>query len=382
MRSQLGSFVRQLTNFDWDVRVEPGGNLIAGTKSFEAQLVNRVGRNLLSPTKTVTYDNGDKIIIVIPADLIQLGEDVWKILISGQDTDNNQDAVQLVEVDYRGSDGIPIITLPIEIELTEPAHIETLNLSVPTAASLPSGSDLINGQVRAVDDEEGKLYRYQELTDTWVEHYFDSPYTYIANTKDIGGSDQELGADLIIPPLPIEGDSSPITTNPIRYWLVNGEDETEGTTLSGSFNLRISINGATVSETGKVWGNVFAGLFKFQLIGYYRLLTRAIDTGMMAVGVTQSWHPTYNLLTLPINLPAGYAAVYDIWLSADTLALSNAGFNEGDTLSLSFEQLGRVGIPSDIAALTGDVIFGEGNKVKVLPNKIWGGKGVAGGFFL
>ncbi len=114
-----------------------------------------------------------------------------------------------------------------------------------------------------------------------------------------------------------------------------------------------------------------------QLGSFIRQLTNfdwdvRVETGMSAVGVTQSWHPTYNLLTLPINLPAGYAAVYDIWLSADTLALSNAGFNEGDTLSLSFEQLGRVGIPSDIAALTGDVIFGEGNKVKVLPNKIWG----------
>ena len=381
MRSQLGSFIRQLTNFDWDVRVETGGNLPAGTKSFEAQLVNRVGRNLLSPTKTVTYENGNKIIVVIPASIILPGEDVWKILISGHDTDNNQDAVQLVEIDYRGADGIPITTLPIEIELTESAHIETVNLTVPTAASLPSGSDLINGQVRTVEDEGDKLYRYQELTDTWVEHYFDSPYTYIGNTKDTGGSDQELGADLIISPLPIEGDSEPITTTPIRYWLVNGEDETEGTTLNGSFNLRVSVNGATVSDTGKVWGNVFAGLFKFQLIGYYRLLTRAIDTGMETVGVTQSWHPTYNLLSLPINLPAGYAAVYDLWLEADLPALSSAGFNDGDTLSISFDPLGRVGIPSDLAALTGDVIFGEGNRLKVLPNKILAGKGIAGGFF-
>ena len=381
MRSQLASFISQLTNSDWGLRTEEGtGNLQAGTKTVYVQLQNRVGRNLLSVGRSITYQANDSVILTLPASLITEGEDVWGFVISAEDTGNIEDAVQIAIVDYKLSDQISTIELPIEITFSEEAHLETNNLNVPDANNLPSGSDLINGQLRFIDSEN-KLYRYREETDSWIEHYFDTANTFLNSTKEERGANQELGADLIIPPLPINNNASPITTQPIRYWLIGAESEEEGITLSGSFNLRIAINGSTVSETGRVWGNVFAGLFKFQLIGYYRLLTRGIDTGMESVGVTQSWHPQYNLLSLPLDLPAGYAAVFDIWLEADLTALTGAGFDAGDTLSISFDRLGRMGLPSDIAPLTGDAVFAEGDQLLVLPNKILSGKAIAGGFF-
>ena len=381
MRSQLASFTPQLTNFDWGASIETGtGNLTAGTKTYHIQLLNRVGLNLLSPGKALTTETGDRIIITIPTEVIKEGEDIWGFVISASSTGNIEDAVQIAVIDYRLSDQVSTIELPVEIAFSEPAHIETDNLSVANAASLPSGSDLINGQLRYLEDAT-TWYRYDEEIDTWVEHYFDNPNTFIGNTKEEKGADQELGANLIIPPLPVDDNANPVTTNPIRYWLIGAELEDEGITLSGSFNLRIAINGSTVSDTGQVWGNVFAGLFKFQLVGYYRLLTRAIDTGMEGVGVTQTWHPQYNLLSLPLNLPAGFAAVFDVWLEADLASLAGAGFEAGDTLSIGFDRLGRIGIPSDIAQLTGDVILGSGNQLLVLPNKILDGKAIAGGFY-
>ncbi len=381
MRSQLASFSLQLTNTDWGVSREEGtGNLQAGTKTVYLQLQNRVGRNLLSVGKSITYETGDSVIVTLPDSLIREGEDVWAFVISAEDTGNIEDAVQIAIVDYKLSDQISMIELPIELTLSEEAHLETNNLNVADANNLPSGSDQINGQLRFIDSDN-KLYRYNAETDIWIEHYFDTANTFLNSTKEARGADQELGADLIIPPLSIDNNASPITTQPIRYWLIGAESEEEGITMGGNFNLRIAINGSTVSETGKVWGNVFAGLFKFQLIGYYRLLTRSIDTGMESVGVTQTWHPQYNLLSLPLDLPAGYAAVFDIWLEADLTALTGAGFDEGDTLGISFDRLGRLGLPSDIAPLTGDAVFAEGNQLLVLPNKILSGKAIAGGFF-
>ena len=380
MRSQLASFTQQLSNTDWIVTVSTGGNLTGGTIYLYIQLLNRVGRNLLSQSKVIVYETGDRITVTINESVVVNGEDLWAIVISGERTGNIEDAVQLAIIDYRLADGFSTIALPTSIDLTEDAHLETENLVVAAANDLPSGNDLINGQVREVSEEE-KIYRYDETIDSWMNHYFDSYYSYIPNTKDEGGADQELGADLIFSPQSISGDSSPITTTPIRYWLIGNEDEADGQTINGSFNLRIAVNGATVSETGTIWGNVFASLFKFQLVGYYRLLNRAIDTGMDEVGVTQTWHPTYNLLKLPLNLPAGYAAVFDLWLEADLQDLSSAGFEDGDVLTIGFDRLGKVGIPSDISALTGDVVFGEGEKLLVLPNKILSGKAIAGGFF-
>lgn len=377
MRSQLASFTPQLTNSAWLIEVETGlGNLTANSKSFYAQLQNRVGFNLLSSAKLLNWNTGDRIKLIIPAEIIKNGEDIWWFVVSAEDTGNIQDAVQIAAIALRLSDQVNSISLPVEFYLSEDAHLETSNLSVATAANLPSSSDQINGQLRYLDDES-KWYRYDEEIDIWVEHFFDTANTYLGSTQDIKGADQELGADLIIPPLPINTDSSPITTQPIRYWLIGEETEEDGVTLNGSFNLRIDINGSSVSDTGQVWGNIFAGLFKFQLIGYYRLLTRGIDTGMESVGVTKTWHPQYSLLSLPLNLPAGYAAVYDIWLEGDISNLIDAG----DSLEISFDQLGRVGIPSDLAELTGDVVFSKGNQLLVLPNKILDGSAIAGGFY-
>lgn len=377
MKYQVGSFTQQLSNGDWIASVDTGtGNLIASAITLYIQLLNQVGLNLLSPGKILTYQTGDRIIINIPASLIANGENVFKIIISGEKTGDVNDAVQLAAIEYRLSDQVSTIALPVDLILSEEAHLETDNLNVANAASLPSGADLINGQLRYLESEM-KWVRYEELIDVWVDHYFDTASTYLNNTEDLKGADQDLGADVIIPPLPINTDIAPITTSPIRYWLIGAVSESEGITISGSFNLRISINGATVSDTGKIWANAFAGLFKFQLVGYYRLLTRGIDTGMDGVGVTQAWHPQYNLINLPIALPSGYAAVYDIWLDGDFTNL----IGSGDTLSIDFDRLGRVGIPTELAQLTGDVVFSEGNQLLALPNKILDGIAIAGGFY-
>ena len=101
MRSQLASFTSQLTNSDWGLRTEEGtGNLQAGTKTVYVQLQNRVGRNLLSVGRSITYQTNDSVILTLPASLITEGEDVWAFVISAEDTGNIEDAVQVAIAYY------------------------------------------------------------------------------------------------------------------------------------------------------------------------------------------------------------------------------------------------------------------------------------------
>ncbi|ELS01204.1 hypothetical protein Xen7305DRAFT_00009060 [Xenococcus sp. PCC 7305] len=382
MRSQLGSFKAQLTNLDWSALAETGGNLSAGSINLYIQLRNRVGRNLLSPSKTVAYAAGEKIAVEIATSVAQPGEDGWQVIISGEKTGSSSDAVQLATYDLKDlADQVTINALPATIELTEDFHLETDNLVVATVADLPLNA--IAGMVREVTDESGKIYVWNETANSWEDYTPPSYFTELGNTRNEGGSDQFLRSDeLLIPPLMFDVEVVRVSTTPVRYWLLNEAPEGAGPDIADNINLEISINGATVSDDGRFWGAVFSGLIKFELVGYYRLLSAGLDTGLDGVGVTQAWNFSSNFLTLPNPLSPGYAAVYDIWLEADTSVLAQAGYEAGDVLSIDFDHLGKVGIPQPaLSALVGkNIVFGDKEKMIVLPNKWLTGTALIDGF--
>lgn len=382
MRSQHGSFTERFAQLDWAVeQLASEGNLTANTYHFSVSAFNRVGRGLLSGIKSITTVAGDKIRITLGSSLVQPGEDVWGIIVSCQTTGNQNEAVQVAMFDVRDrADQVSTFELPGEIEFTEDYQLETIDLAVDSSGDLPLA--VPHGAVRTITDESDRIVFWSAIAAQWENYFFDSIFTYLGNPQNEEGSDQILGADPIIPPLMFDTEVSRVTTTKERYWLVNEAAEGQGADLEGNINLRIFINGAT-TKGNIIWGNVFAGLIKFELVGYYRLLSRGLDSSLDFVGVTQEWHPAENQLTLPDPLPAGYAAVYDIWLDGDTSLFSLAGYEASDVLSISFDYLGKVGryIP-ELAALIGeDMVFADRDRLLVLPNKILSGSAIVKKFF-
>ena len=281
--------------------------------------------------------------------------------------------MQLWESDY----GLPRNIEPIP-------HVNTSNLEVATASELPSGSDLINGIVRKVTDED-KIYAYNEEEAAFLTHKFSSINTFLTETDLEEGADQLLGA---APIFSVPRKEAGVDSVRVRYWLLNGFSEQDNPVISAgqSFNFIIYVNGEsyTDSEGKTIWFNqVFDGLIKFELVGYYRYLNAAFDNSIDSAGIEQIWSPSSipkSILTLPQDLPAGWAAVVDVWLSFDEITRANRGIQETDFIGIEFDRPRKFSAPSPLTnALGNNTIFGTDDRALVLPNKIFAGKGVING---
>ena len=178
-----------------------------------------------------------------------------------------------------------------------------------------------------------------------------------------------------------------VDSAPVRYWLLNGFDE-GGTQVSEgqSLNFIISVNGETYSEISgrKTWFNeLFDGLIKFQLVGYYRYLNGAFNDTIDLAGVQQTWSPLSvpkSILTLTADLPSGWAAVVDVWLSFDEIILANRGLKCDDLIGIDFDLPRLTSTPSPLTNALGDnIIFARDDRALVLPSKIFAGKGIVKG---
>ena len=385
LRAQHGSFRRLVDSEDWNAVVESNGNLTAPvTLYLYVQLVNRVGRNLLSVPRSVSAAAGDKIVVTFNESLVRPGEDVLAIILSASLTNEPTTAVQIAWLDYRLADQISTIALPATIELTEDAHVEVTDLTVDTAAHLPSGTDQLNGMVREITDE-GKIYSYSGLEDSWLFHKFSTVGSYNSQTDLEEGADQLIGAvPLFLPPVK----SSTADSVRVRYWLLNGFEENSAPVIrqGQSINFIISVNGETYSsvEGRSLWFNqVFDGLIKFELVGYYRYLNSSFDNSMDGAAVEVTWSPLSippSVLTLPVDLPSGWAAVIDVWLSFDEITLQNRGIKDTDVIGIEFDLPRKLSTPSPLVNAFGEnIIFSEGDRALVLPDKIFSGKGIVDG---
>lgn len=383
MRYQVGSFLQQVPNSSWAVTNEAGGNLTtAGTINLYVQLLNRLGLNLLSISVVATYSAGDRLAITFNSNIVREGEDVHRIIVSGENTGNNTDTVQLAEFIYKQEqiDGTVVVeSLPATIYLSEDDHLETAVLNVATITALPSSP--VGGMLRYVDDEAGKLYRYNNLTASWVEHYFNTAATFLSATTDLNGADQGLSATAILPPPIKSGDND---SAKIRFWLVNDEPENGGVVVTAgtNVNLKVSVNGATGrARDGASFNSLFAGLIKFELIGYYRLLNGAFDNSPDGVGIENIWYPPNSLLEIATELPGGYVAVFDLWLSYPEAEIANKGISATDCIGIEFTTLANLGTASPLAIAFGNErVFGEGDRALIVPKRVLSGQGIAQGF--
>jgi len=137
-----------------------GGNLsTSGSINLRFQGRNRAGLNLLTDAIAVAYTSGQRIQITINSGVLESGEDLFKIVISGETTGNATDAVQLAQIDLRATQLFDIdssgtqgtfysqtyLTFPLTLYLSEDAHLG-LSQSVADTASLPTGNDLVHGR--------------------------------------------------------------------------------------------------------------------------------------------------------------------------------------------------------------------------------------------
>ncbi len=385
MRAQFGLIPEIVDPLDWNLSVTANGGSLSAIANIlvYVQLTNRRGRNLLSAPKNIAISANDSLVVTFNTSIVREGEDPWWFIISAETIGDNTQAVQIAEVEYKSrADQQSTLALPLDVTFTLDEHLETTNLSVTTAANLPSNP--LNGTIRTIDDQGGAIVYYNEILANWEPYYFPTVFTYQDDTENTEGSDQGLADDILVPGLLFDSQVSQITTVPVRYALINDNPEGNGINLEGQIDLIVFVNGEAVNVNNLFVGSVYSDIIKFQLIGFYRISNRSIDQGIDGTFVTQEWNAANNQLRLSSQLPPGWAAIYDIWLDADSSVFALTEHQPGDVLSFAFVYRGKVGrfVP-ELAALIGDfVVSGEEGQLKLLPNRLTTGSAIVARFFI
>lgn len=378
--TQFASFPQQLSNTEFSAIARTGGSTTKlGSINLHLSLLNRMGLNLLSNLIAVSWLAGEEVAVTIPANLIVAGEDVHRFILSGQKSGDETDAVQLADLLYKTEQNNGTVLtpqLPHEIILSTDDALETNNLYINDLTALPVNA--IAGMIRYVDNLAGAAYRFDGAD--WVEHYYPDALTYIPNTKADRGCDRVLGNEVIVKPPRKTGDNDSVR---VRYWLLNGDTE-GGASLSAGYplNLIVAVNDNYFRpQDNSFYGTIFNQLIKYQLVGYYRLINRSLNTGVIGAGLDVPWN-FGNPLKLDTPLPAGYAAVIDVWLSYSLLDLQGTGVEAADRIAIAFEKGGELaGRLSPLSSAFGNNrIFGESDRAVVVPNQILSGSGIINGF--
>ena len=382
----FGSFRERLdTNFITAIAQSGGSTTQVYNYNYYFQFQNRAGKNLLSSAIALTVNAGEKAVFTFADGSIASGEEVIWIIVSAENTGNKQDedspaelgsaatpsetlrerevrAVQLARIAVVESDQVTRRSLPLTLELSEDIHF-ALQRSVADYSSLPSVADLVFGTIYLVVDS-AQYYLYDEWSNDWIV-YPQGQSTYLSDTTAEYGCDRVLSDVDSAVRVPTKiGDTD---TVPLRLWWLNGfwvdglSPQVANTVLSFEF----AVNGSSVSGSGKSYNAIFANRVKVTLVGYVERATGILDTS-----VAQSqliWNPVTNPLLLPVDLPRGYAAVFDVILSFDNEQMQGI-IPQGATIELNLvEAFENVGIPSPVAKTTGDLVFAEGDRLRIVP---------------
>jgi hypothetical protein len=372
MISQYGSFRQRLDNSDWGVATASGGSLTANESvEFFIQAHNRVGLNLLSQGKTIAITAGQKVVVTINAGAIKSGEDIFKFVISARR--GVATPVQIAEIYVKESDQVTYKTLPISLELTRNAHLNT-NL----VGDLTIGDDRINGQIRIVSSNS---YRYDATATRgfqasspgyWVDDTR-AGVVNISSTTGNNGCDRPTSTAIPTIPVTIRSQGS-LQTEPLIYWWSNNLVSNLGNFLpSGTgLNLRVYMNGQLNNNEGVPYGNLFNDLISLRFLGYVELATGILDTSLSGVNVFKRWSASNSGMVLPENLLPGYAAAYSIQVQFTTTALTTLIQNGGGlTIDLVQEVSGGVYAPG--ASVLGDSIT---NGLQIVPQYMLPGEAV------
>ena len=339
-------------------------------RNFYIQFVNRAGRSLLSAPKSITSTG---VRITLEADLILDTEEVFWVAISYETTSDPEDAQIVATWQARENDQVLKRSLPVDIDLTTDEHFVKYR-SVLNTEDLPA-TGILDGAI-AFNAETNQFYRYDSEafwvgeqmysygaiasgTGNWVE-YSGTSSAYISAVTADSGSDRALftvDSALKIPPKLSSSDSTPQ-----RYWLNNGFSADGGSPIvKGQYTFEIAVNGTPGYQT------VFANKIKYYLQGYINRDTLDLDTTVPDVGVERLWNPTNGLITLPVELPRNYAAVYDLVLSFDNDKLLGL-LPEYSEISLNITEVEQIkGAVSEIAKVIGDLVFSDRQKLLIVP---------------
>lgn len=369
-----GSFREKSRADDFNLSLITGDttSAIASEYSFYLSLENRAGLNLLSPPKTITIKEGEGVGVTINPDSIGVGEDVFWVVISISTTGNSSDAVRVAAWQARENDQVTFRSLPYRINFTVDEHFLTAR-AVADFGSLPV-NNILDGAIALVADTN-IYYRYDrsavnssegylsygtivEGASNWVR-YYGTFSTYISDTQ-ISGCDRplvEIDRALPIPP------KVNFNSVPIVIWLNNGRISDGGSPIvNGCYNLNLTIGGEDYST-------VFGDRVSYVLKGYYDRLLNTIDTSIDTVGEQKLWNQT-SPIKLPVDLPRGYAAVYELVLTFADDELMGLLPQARSQIALNiFTVSSNQGKLSEAANYQGDLVMGDGDKLLIVPGE-------------
>ncbi|MDJ0723745.1 MAG: hypothetical protein QNJ38_01375 [Prochloraceae cyanobacterium] len=372
MPSQYLSLRESYSDVDFSLSTLAGGNTTSSISlNFYILGKNRAGFNRVSNPIPFIVNAGNKLTVTLSVGLRNTGEDLHQLVLAAEDTGNSVDAVILAVWNAKEADQVTDRSLPATIELTDDEHF-LLNAAVNNTAEFPNFP--INGMVREVI-EDSTLYQYNDELSEWNPIATNS--AYVSSTTDLGGCDRSLSLveDPLIPP----DTSANQFSTPIKIAFFNGYLEDSGVALQAGeqFGLLFFVNGQQTIN-GIEYANLLAGFVRITLLGYVRRATGELDTNINGSGTPLTWFPNKGLIELPADLPRGYGAAWEISLNLDSDRLAGL-VPSGSIVSFNLYNQGLIGSPTDIGRVTGDVVFNEGDRLRIVPNKRLGGVGVVGG---
>ncbi len=355
----FGSCREQTPTDNVTVSIEPGGSLdTAYNGNAYIQFQNRAGRNLLSDPIPLNVPAGQIAVFTFSEGLIESGEEVfWIVLSLGS---SPQNAIMVARIATAEADQVTKKPFPLVIRLLTNEHFSPS--SVASFQDLPS-TDILYGQIVSVTDE-ATYYIYDEWSLSWLP-YPQGRSAYLESTTAVGGCDRlltDVDSALRVPAKVGSND-----TIPLRVWWLNGFFPDGGSPVetNSRLSLEISINGSTTSVDGKSFSTLFSNRIKANLVGYVERATGILDLSQ-AQGTT-IWNPVSNFLVIPEELPRGYAAVWDLILSFENEVMLGA-IGSGASIDINLVEVSEnVGTPSPLAALIGDLVFTNGDRLRIVP---------------
>jgi hypothetical protein len=306
-----------------------GGNLtvaVAGTYYFRLQAQNRVGRNLLSASASITVVAGDRINVQIPSTARTDCSD-WHYFIVAMST--SADATTFEQAAFYAGyeeDQVTPTPLPATIYFEEDDHLRP-GLIVVDIDDLPTGDRLLPGMVRgcaettffytyypdsaALLTPETNIVLQAFPSGRWIRS--GPPDTYVEDITDPGGCYRDirnLGNTPVIEPVYEVSGSARVSGTPVKLWRLNDTDQPipAGTRVGLVFQY---------NEENK--SQAFNGLMKLEFQGYANPVTGAMDElntfgGLMnGIGQTVEFEARKTGLILEKDLPPGQAYAIEVY---------------------------------------------------------------------
>lgn len=327
---------------------------------------------------SATYAAGDSITVTVPANARAAGDDIRRWDVSASLANDAITLQAIGSINGYALDEETPVGLPTALTLSEDDHIG-LGVTVANEATLPVGTDLINGMVRFVS-ANAKFYRYNPRSTLVVdgdevltaaagrwERAF-SFSTYVSNTLDAGGGlDRDIRAlsdtEVIFPRYPVDGSPG----EPVDFLWYHDEGTAAGLAQGTRFTFSV-----TAGEQNK--SRLFSNKLKLTFLGFVNLLTGELDkTGAGGVGTMAGVDEEINFvagktnLILQKTLPVGSGYLVRLRPQFSLGDLRNEiGVNV--PLRLFLYPFSQAGNYTEAGAFFGDTVYADDDQLRVVPD--------------